>query len=125
MMQRPEPFADASNRYKDLLELDGVPVANAMAKERPRRPVVCTSGAPLLLRVLRMESCPVQGGPAAQPLNTFAGFRSAAKAELQAQVAALGAEYTGDLVRGTTTYLVCRRLLDAFGSFKYRMALEW
>ncbi|GBF95570.1 hypothetical protein Rsub_08551 [Raphidocelis subcapitata] len=53
------------------------------------------------------------------------GFHGAAKAQLQAQVAALGGAYRGDLVRGVTTHLVCRRLLDAFGSAKYRSALEW
>ncbi|KAI8472862.1 MAG: hypothetical protein J3K34DRAFT_467007 [Monoraphidium minutum] len=55
------------------------------------------------------------------------GFHGAAKAELQAQVALLGggASLSGDLVRGSTTHLVCRRLLDAFGSARYRMALEW
>jgi hypothetical protein len=66
---------------------------------------------------------------AAPPLNTNvtrpAGFHGAAKAQLQAQVAALGAAYSGDLVAGRATHLVCRRLIDAFGSAKYRMALEW
>lgn len=53
---------------------------------------------------------------AARVCITPSGFHGAeAKQQLAALAASLGAGYSGALVQGLTTHLVCKRVLDCFG----------
>jgi hypothetical protein len=54
-----------------------------------------------------------------------AGFHGQAREQLQQLAGNIGATYSADLVQGRTTHLVCKRLIDCFGTLKYQKALEW
>lgn len=55
----------------------------------------------------------------------FAGFSSAEKAVVQEQCCQLGVKYSGELVAGFTTHLLCRNILTAVNTIKYTKALQW
>lgn len=65
------------------------------------------------------------GGSAPSPVVTLTGFKAGGKRKVRSLVTTLGVCYQGDLICGVTTHLICRRLLDAFGTPKYIKALEW
>ena len=120
-----EPLRDRTN----LNCFRTVPETTASHKDARQHQgvLVCASGAHPDA-TSRRQAAQQQGSGAAvsqHPPALHAGFHGSAKLQLQAQVAGLGAAYSGDLESGRTTHLVCRRLIDAFGSAKYRMALKW
>jgi hypothetical protein len=56
---------------------------------------------------------------------TGTGFDVEERLVIEKWSTALGASYSGQLVRGVSTHLVCKVLLDAHCSPKYLKALEW
>eukprot|EP00878_Enallax_costatus_P033086 GHUV01036472.1.p1 GENE.GHUV01036472.1~~GHUV01036472.1.p1 ORF type:complete len:277 (+),score=105.12 GHUV01036472.1:647-1477(+) len=71
------------------------------------------------------DSHPLKAQSLTRVVLTASGFHGAAKQELQRLASSIGATYSGDLVQGVTTHLICKRLIDCFGSIKYQRALEW
>lgn len=57
--------------------------------------------------------------------RAHAGFSPDEREVVRSWATKLGAAYSGDLVCGATTHLVCRRLLDACTGPKYKSALAW
>lgn len=53
------------------------------------------------------------------------GFSKAERQVLQGWCSSIAAEYSGDMVFGVTTVLVCKSVLDAFSSAKYTTAGNW
>lgn len=59
------------------------------------------------------------------PSPLCAGFHGAERKRLAELAQALGGSYAPDLVAGTTSHLVCKRLIDAVGGPKHTAALRW